>query len=98
MMPTSPLPVPPYRIPFPPTFPSPTENDWNGKSSLENNQGYALSKLLAEKAAWAFVERVKPTTWDMVVLNPGLIFGPMLSKHHEEAFSIQFFKQVRFGW
>jgi nucleoside-diphosphate-sugar epimerase len=61
---------------------------------LENNQGYALSKLLAEKAAWAFVERVKPTTWDMVVLNPGLIFGPLLSRHHEEAFSIQFFKQV----
>ncbi len=74
-----------------------TEADWNTKSSLENNQGYALSKLRAEKAAWAFIEAHKPTSWEMVVLNPGLIFGPLLSRHHTEAFSIQFFQQLVTG-
>ena len=47
-----------------------TEADWNTKSSLENNQGYALSKILAERAAWVYGERPNKT-WDLVVLNPG---------------------------
>lgn len=50
------------------------EEDWNTKSSLENQQGYALSKILAERAAWVYAEQA--TTWDMVVLNPGGWAGP----------------------
>ncbi len=36
---------------------------------------YALSKTLAEKAAWDFV---KEKGLDMVVINPGGVFGPTL--------------------
>lgn len=51
-----------------------TEEDWNTKSSLENNQGYALSKILAERAAWLYGER-PGKAFDLVVLNPGTRFG-----------------------
>jgi nucleoside-diphosphate-sugar epimerase len=36
---------------------------------------YVLSKTLAEKAAWDFV---KEKGLDMVVINPGGVFGPTL--------------------
>ncbi len=51
-----------------------TENDWNVKSSLSRNP-YYLSKVLAEKEAWAFVERNKPP-FDLVVINPFAVIGP----------------------
>lgn len=36
---------------------------------------YALSKTLAEDAAWKFV---KEKGIDMVTINPGLVIGPLL--------------------
>lgn len=36
---------------------------------------YALSKTLAEDAAWKFV---KEKGIDMVAINPGLVIGPLL--------------------
>lgn len=51
-----------------------TEADWNERSTLTRNP-YYLSKTLAEKAAWAFVERERPA-WDLVAINPSLVFGP----------------------
>ena len=51
-----------------------TEADWNTKSTLTRNP-YYLSKVLAEKEAWAFVEREKPP-FDVVVINPFVIIGP----------------------
>jgi len=51
-----------------------TEADWNVKSSLSRNP-YYYSKVLAEREAWAFVEREKPP-FDLVVINPFAIIGP----------------------
>lgn len=33
-------------------------------------------QVLAEKAAWAFIEKEKPT-FDLVTINPTLVFGPV---------------------
>ncbi|KAG7596420.1 unnamed protein product [Arabidopsis thaliana] len=41
----------------------------------ETKNWYPLSKILAENAAWEFA---KDNGIDMVVLNPGFIFGPLL--------------------
>ncbi len=51
-----------------------TEADWNQKSSLRRNP-YYYSKTLAERAAWAFVEKAKPA-FDLVVVNPFIVIGP----------------------
>ena len=63
-----------------------TEKDWN-ISSVENVEkkgkdqegpdAYRASKTMAERAAWQFVEENKPT-WDLVTVNPPLVFGPIL--------------------
>lgn len=38
---------------------------------------YMASKSLAEKAAWELVEKSKPS-FDLVTVNPTLVFGPLL--------------------
>jgi dihydroflavonol-4-reductase len=53
-----------------------TENDWNMKSSLARNP-YYYSKTVAERAAWQFVERERPS-FDLVAINPFLVVGPSL--------------------
>jgi len=52
-----------------------SEADWNMTSTLETS-AYALGKTLAEKAAWDFV---KGKQFDLVVVNPALVFGPVLT-------------------
>ena len=54
-----------------------TEADWNTESTLTRNP-YYLSKTLAERAAWEFVEREKPT-FSLVVINPFMVIGPSLA-------------------
>jgi dihydroflavonol-4-reductase len=54
-----------------------TEEDWNDRSSLTRNP-YYLSKTLAEREAWAFVQSRRPA-FDLVVLNPFLVVGPSLT-------------------
>jgi dihydroflavonol-4-reductase len=54
-----------------------TEADWNEKSTLTRNP-YYLSKTMAERAAWDFVERERPR-FDLVALNPFVIMGPSLA-------------------
>lgn len=39
--------------------------------------GYNVSKKLAEKAAWQFLKEAKPT-FDITVINPDIIIGPMI--------------------
>lgn len=51
-----------------------TEAVWNTKSTLDRN-AYYLSKTMAERAAWDFVDRQSPG-FDLVVLNPFLVIGP----------------------
>lgn len=59
------------------------ENSWNPITieealTTKNTQvAYSASKKLAEKAAWDFVKREKPT-WTLTVLNPPMIYGPLL--------------------
>ncbi len=63
-----------------------TEKDWN-ISSVENveKQGkdqagpdaYRASKTIAERTAWEFVQSNTPS-WDLVTVNPPLVFGPII--------------------
>ncbi|KAL3452965.1 NAD(P)-binding protein [Aspergillus insuetus] len=61
-----------------------SEQDWNpvtwdeaeSPGNAQGQAGYRTSKALAEKEAWAFMEREKPT-FTLTVLNPSLIFGPV---------------------
>ncbi|CAL1709339.1 unnamed protein product [Somion occarium] len=72
-------------LPQPVTF---SEADWNdysirevqakGKNATAGDK-YRASKTLAEKAAWVFYEKYKgELQWDLVVLNPPFVFGPVL--------------------
>ncbi|OBT64674.1 hypothetical protein VE03_05868 [Pseudogymnoascus sp. 23342-1-I1] len=62
-----------------------SEKDWNPnhitaeKAVEEKNPlfGYCAAKTLAEKAAWKFLEDNK-TSFDMTVLNPDVVIGPMI--------------------
>jgi dihydroflavonol-4-reductase len=54
-----------------------TEDDWNDKSSLTRNP-YYYSKTLAEREAWTFAEKEKPS-FDVVVVNPFLVIGPSMT-------------------
>ncbi len=60
-----------------------TEKDWSpltyedGKNATITPVAYRASKVLAEKAAWDFVTKEKPT-WDLVTLCPGMVFGALL--------------------
>lgn len=72
-------------IPTPKQF---SEADWNERAVTEVRargreagqlEKYQASKVLAERAAWEFVEKNKgKIAWDLVVCNPPWIFGPTL--------------------
>ena len=49
------------------------ESDW---SDLERSAAYAKSKTLAERAAWDFAQE---SGLELVVVNPGMVLGPLLS-------------------
>ena len=61
-----------------------TENDWTDSIRICEEEGddagpvfkYRASKALAEQAAWNFVKEKKPS-WDLVVMNPPWVFGPL---------------------
>ena len=58
-----------------------TESDWGDLSICKS--AYCKSKILAEKAAWDFVEEKKKNNeacYELAVVNPSLVFGPILSK------------------
>ena len=54
-----------------------TEKDWNITSS-ESHQPYNRSKTVAEKEAWRIAN--EQDRWDLLVINPGFVMGPSLSK------------------
>lgn len=64
------------------------ETDWNEAAVRECREKgrdasagakYSASKVLAEKAAWEVYEKYKALgTWDLVVLAPPYVFGPVL--------------------
>jgi dihydroflavonol-4-reductase len=53
-----------------------SEDDWNTKSTLKRN-AYYLSKTVAERTSWAFMEEANPD-FDLAVLNPPFVLGPSL--------------------
>jgi nucleoside-diphosphate-sugar epimerase len=59
-----------------------TEADWNPltkeevKSANNSRWAYGLSKKLAEKAAWDWLEKEKPE-FSITILNPPMIYGPL---------------------
>lgn len=65
-----------------------SEKDWNDAAVEEAKQKgrdalpivkYRASKTLAEKAAWEFCEKNKSKiSWELVVLNPPFVFGPVI--------------------
>jgi nucleoside-diphosphate-sugar epimerase len=70
-----------------------TEKDWNVTSSPEH-QPYHYSKTIAEKEAWAIAKA--QDHWDLLVINPGWILGPSLSKR-TDSMSISFMIQLGNG-
>jgi nucleoside-diphosphate-sugar epimerase len=63
-----------------------TEADW---SIVERCEPYPKSKVYAERAAWDFV---KDTALELVVINPGLVIGPVL--HNERPTSIEVVRRL----
>jgi dihydroflavonol-4-reductase len=56
-----------------------TEDDW---SNLDGKRigAYDKSKTIAERAAWDFMKELGPeSSMQLVVINPGLVLGPLLS-------------------
>ncbi|MDB5620593.1 aldehyde reductase [Tardiphaga sp.] len=53
-----------------------TEEDWTDPAG-QRATPYYKSKTLAERAAWAFAGEAK---LDLAVINPGIIFGPLLGQ------------------
>lgn len=58
-----------------------TEEVWNPitheEALLNPSNGYRASKTFAEKAAWDFVEKEKPS-FDIATLSPPLVLGPVI--------------------
>jgi nucleoside-diphosphate-sugar epimerase len=69
------------------------ESDVNRDSTVASNP-YALSKTLAEKAAWDMQKQ--QARWDMVTIHPGAIFGPSLSRR-KDATSVEMMRQFLNG-
>ena len=70
--------------------------DYNSWTNVEakNVTAYMKSKTLAEKSAWTFIQKQKnDPKMELVVINPGPVFGPTLSGNLEGA-SMSMFKQM----
>ncbi len=62
-----------------------TESDWNSSSTLESDP-YGLAKVSAEKAACDFVAALpEDERFELVHLNPGMVWGPPMIKAHCKA-------------
>ena len=63
-----------------------TESDWSDPDDPKLTP-YAISKTLAERAAWDFV-RERGETEKLAVVNPGAILGPVLSDNRSSSIGI----------
>ncbi|KAF0689126.1 Aste57867_19398 [Aphanomyces stellatus] len=55
------------------------EDDWSNEDLMrKNNLWYAVSKTVAEREAWSFVEKLAAPHFDLVTMCPTWILGPML--------------------
>jgi nucleoside-diphosphate-sugar epimerase len=59
-----------------------TEADWNESANLKESP-YPLSKTLAEKAAWDFIEALpEDQRFEMTTIQPSLVLGPITAEVH----------------
>ncbi len=58
------------------------ESHWNTSSSVSHNP-YQYSKVAAEKEAWRLQK--SQNRWDLVTINPGMVFGPALTTLSQSA-------------
>ncbi|MDO9614762.1 MAG: aldehyde reductase [Bacteroidota bacterium] len=70
-----------------------TEAHWNTTSSADH-QPYPYSKVQAEKLAWQMAEN--QSRWDLIVINPGFIMGPSLTKRTDST-SVEIMIQMATG-
>lgn len=61
------------------------ESDWNTTSSA-THVPYSYSKTIAEQAAWEINKA--QDRWQLVVINPGLVFGPKLGPSQSESMAM----------
>jgi len=66
------------------------DSDWNTTSSVAHNP-YQYSKLAAEKAAWDL--QAAQARWDLVTINPAMVYGPSLTPHSQSG-SIDALRQL----
>ncbi|MCK5886025.1 MAG: NAD-dependent epimerase/dehydratase family protein, partial [Alcanivorax sp.] len=59
-----------------------TEADWNTTSSVDHNP-YQYSKVAAEREAWKIHDG--QSQWDLVTINPGMVYGPSLTNASNSA-------------
>lgn len=59
-----------------------TEANWNTTSSVHHNP-YQFSKVAAEREAWEI--NSKQERWDMVAINPSMVYGPALTSNSQSA-------------
>lgn len=69
------------------------ESHWNESSRLDH-MPYPYSKTVAERAAWEIAGA--QSRWKLVVVNPGFVMGPSLSKRKDGA-SAQFMIDMATG-
>jgi dihydroflavonol-4-reductase len=71
-----------------------TETVWNTTSNLQHN-AYSYSKTLAEQEAWRIAKT--QNQWDLVVVNPSFVLGPMLNPNETTSESFTLLKQMGDG-
>lgn len=59
-----------------------TEDHWNTTSSVDHNP-YQYSKTVAEREAWKMQQA--QARWDLVTINPSMVYGPSLTKGSQSA-------------
>lgn len=70
-----------------------SEADWNTTSTVDHNP-YQYSKVAAERAAWDICKT--QNRWDMVTINPSMVYGPALTSNSQSA-SIDTLRQMGDG-
>ncbi|MEL0028174.1 MAG: aldehyde reductase [Perlucidibaca sp.] len=58
------------------------ESHWNTSSSVDHNP-YQYSKVAAEREAWRMQQ--SQARWDLVTINPGMVYGPALTTLSQSA-------------
>jgi nucleoside-diphosphate-sugar epimerase len=70
-----------------------TESDWNNWSTYSNGDYYGVAKVKAEQL---MREASEKHGFEVVSINPGVVFGPCLTKAHTKASPV-FIRQLMYG-